>query len=105
MAQLLLCLKVIGAFPSPSLLQSSLTDFHSSPRRSLASQAYAHTVRPLREALVLVIEGLPDKPLKAGQSYQVPARAVHHARSAGGGARVIATYVVEKGKPLVSPPP
>ena len=34
-----------------------------------------------------------------------PAGAVHDARSAGGGAKVIATYVVEKGKPLASPAP
>jgi quercetin dioxygenase-like cupin family protein len=59
----------------------------------------------LEGEFVLVIEGQPDKPLKAGQSYLVPAGAVHDARSAGGGAKVIATYVVEKGKPLASPAP
>ena len=51
----------------------------------------------------LLVEGQPPKPLKAGESYQVPAGAVHDARSGDKGAKVIATYVVEKGKPLASP--
>jgi len=38
-----------------------------------------------------------------GESYQVPASAVHDARTGPQGAKVIATYVVEKGKPLASP--
>ena len=51
----------------------------------------------------LLVEGQPPKPLKAGESYQVPSGAVHDARSGDKGAKVIATYVVEKGKPLASP--
>jgi quercetin dioxygenase-like cupin family protein len=51
----------------------------------------------------LLIEGQPPRPLKAGDSYQVPPGAVHDARSGARGAKVIATYVVEKGKPLASP--
>jgi quercetin dioxygenase-like cupin family protein len=52
---------------------------------------------------VLMIDGQAEKALRAGDSYQVPAGAVHDARSGPKGARVIATYVVEKGKPLASP--
>ena len=44
-------------------------------------------------------------PLKAGDSYKVPPGAIHDARSGDKGAKVIATYVVEKGKPLASPAP
>ena len=51
----------------------------------------------------LLVEGHPPRPLKAGDSYQVPPGAVHDARSGARGAKVIATYVVEKGKPLASP--
>jgi quercetin dioxygenase-like cupin family protein len=54
---------------------------------------------------VLLVEGQPDKPVKAGESYQVPAGAVHDARTGERGAKVIATYVVEKGKPLAAPAP
>jgi quercetin dioxygenase-like cupin family protein len=53
--------------------------------------------------MVLMVEGQPDKTLKAGESYQVPSGAIHDARTGASGARVIATYVVEKGKPLASP--
>lgn len=51
----------------------------------------------------LLIPGQPDRPLKVGDSYQIPAGAPHDARSGPEGAKVIATYVVEKGKPLASP--
>jgi quercetin dioxygenase-like cupin family protein len=54
---------------------------------------------------VLLVEGQPDKPLKAGESYQVPAGAAHDGKAGEKGGKVIATYVVEKGKPLASPAP
>jgi quercetin dioxygenase-like cupin family protein len=53
--------------------------------------------------MVLMIDGQAEKALRAGDSYQVPAGAVHDARTGPKGAKVIATYVVEKGKPLASP--
>ena len=51
----------------------------------------------------LLVEGQPPLALKAGDSYKVPSGAIHDARSGDKGAKVIATYVVEKGKPLASP--
>lgn len=53
--------------------------------------------------MVLLIDGQPPKPLKAGDSYQIPAGAIHDGESGPKGAKVIATYVVEKGKPLATP--
>ena len=55
--------------------------------------------------MVLSVEGQPEKTVKAGQSYQVPPGAVHDAKTGPSGAKVVATYVVEKGKPLASPAP
>ncbi len=55
--------------------------------------------------MVLMIEGQPDRTLKAGDSYQIPTGAIHDGRSGPKGAKVIATYVVEKGKPLATPAP
>jgi quercetin dioxygenase-like cupin family protein len=55
--------------------------------------------------MVLFVDGQPEKTVKAGQSYQVPPGAVHDAKSGPNGAKVVATYVVEKGKPLASPAP
>ena len=51
----------------------------------------------------LLIDGQPPKPIKAGESYQIPAGAIHDGESGPKGAKVIATYVVEKGKPLATP--
>ncbi|HET8877473.1 MAG TPA: cupin domain-containing protein [Casimicrobiaceae bacterium] len=55
--------------------------------------------------MVLIVQGQPDKTLRTGESYQIPLGAVHDARSGPKGAKVIATYVVEKGKPLATPAP
>ena len=50
------------------------------------------------------LEGKPPVTLKAGEALFIPAGAVHSARNVGGGnAAELATYVVEKGKPLVVP--
>ena len=43
--------------------------------------------------------------VQVGGSYQVPSGAVHDAKAGEKGGKVIATYVVEKGKPLASPAP
>ena len=57
----------------------------------------------LEGEMVLMIDGQPEKTVRTGDSYQVPPGAVHDARTGPKGAKVIATYVVEKGKPLASP--
>jgi quercetin dioxygenase-like cupin family protein len=59
----------------------------------------------LEGTTVLAIDGEAPRTLKAGDSYFIPAGRIHDARAEGGAARVIATYVVEKGKPLASPAP
>jgi quercetin dioxygenase-like cupin family protein len=50
----------------------------------------------------LLVDGESPRLLKAGDSYKVPARTPHDARSGPEGAKVIATYVVEKGVPLAT---
>lgn len=60
----------------------------------------------LSGSTVLEIDGEAPKTLKAGDSYSIPAGKVHNAKAVGNDpAVVIATYVVEKGKPLASPAP
>jgi quercetin dioxygenase-like cupin family protein len=50
------------------------------------------------------IEGEMPKLLKAGDSYTIPANKIHDAKAVGDApAKVLATYVVEKGKPLATP--
>ena len=51
----------------------------------------------------LLIDGQAPRLLKVGDSYQVPPGAVHDAKTGAEGAKVIATYVVQKGQPLATP--
>ena len=54
--------------------------------------------------LELEITGQPTRTVKAGESFYVPAGLVHDGKNVGTGAlKVLATYVVEKGKPVASP--
>ena len=55
--------------------------------------------------MVLLVDGQPPKPLKAGESYQIPAGAVHDVKAGDKGMKVMAVYMVEKGKPIASPAP
>jgi len=55
---------------------------------------------------LLEVDGEAPKTLKAGDSYFIPAGKIHDAKAhAGVAAKVLATYVVEKGKPLAIPAP
>jgi quercetin dioxygenase-like cupin family protein len=57
-------------------------------------------------ALLLKVEGKPDQTFKAGDSFQIPPGAVHDACTVPGQVfKVLAYYIVEKGKPLASPAP
>jgi quercetin dioxygenase-like cupin family protein len=57
----------------------------------------------LEGEMTLMVVGQPDKLLKAGDSYQIPLGVVHDGKSGPNGGKVIATYVVEKGKPFAVP--
>jgi quercetin dioxygenase-like cupin family protein len=54
--------------------------------------------------LQLDVAGQPPRTLKAGDSFFIPANTVHDGKNVGSGpAKVLATYIVEKGKPVASP--
>ncbi len=53
---------------------------------------------------VLEIDGQPPRTLQTGESFIVPAGRIHNGHPApGASAKVVATYVVEKGKPVSTP--
>ncbi len=55
---------------------------------------------------VLEVDGQPAKTLKTGEPFFVPAGVIHNGHPAAGGtAKVVATYVIEKGKPVTTPAP
>ena len=57
----------------------------------------------LEGAIVLEQEGKPTVTLKAGQTFFIPPGTVHNAtNNESAPARVLATYIVEKGKPLAT---
>jgi len=53
----------------------------------------------------LMVEGKPVQHLKVGDSYFNPAGVPHSATAGPQGSSLIATFVVEKDKPLASPVP
>jgi quercetin dioxygenase-like cupin family protein len=57
------------------------------------------------EGTVLVeIDGKPAQTLTAGKAFLIPAGAIHNATNKGAGvAKILATYIVEKGKPVATP--
>ncbi len=58
----------------------------------------------LEGELLLEIAGKPPVTLKAGQAFTVPKGAVHGVKSTGSApVKLLATYIVEKDKPLRSP--
>ena len=58
----------------------------------------------LEGTLQLEIEGKPPVTLNAGQAFFVPAGVVHDGKNVGKGPlKVLATYIVEKGKPVATP--
>ena len=63
----------------------------------------------LEGELILEVEGKPAQHLKAGDNFYLAGGTVHAAKNPGKkAAAVLATYIVEKGKPLatpVNPPP
>lgn len=56
-------------------------------------------------SLVVEIEGRPAQTLKAGEAFVIPRGAMHQASSPDEESHVIATYVVDKDKPLATMKP
>jgi quercetin dioxygenase-like cupin family protein len=58
----------------------------------------------LEGSVVLEQAGKPNATVKAGQAFLIPAGVVHNATNRGTGvAKIVANYIVEKGKPLATP--
>jgi len=53
--------------------------------------------------IVLNAEGRSEQSVKPGDSWQIPPNTVHWGKVGPNGAKIINTYVIEKGKPLATP--
>ncbi len=51
----------------------------------------------------LLVDGQPGKAMKVGDSWTIAPETIHDAKTGEKGARLLVTYIVEKGKPLASP--
>jgi quercetin dioxygenase-like cupin family protein len=57
----------------------------------------------LEGSIVLEQEGKPPVTLGIGRTFLIPPNTIHNATNSGAGpARVLATYIVEKGKPIAT---
>lgn len=58
----------------------------------------------LEGQLLLEVDGQPPRTIKAGEAFLVPANTIHAGKNNGSGKGVVlATYVVDKGKPVATP--
>jgi quercetin dioxygenase-like cupin family protein len=70
------------------------------PPHSHPGEEIAYVIEGLLEYR---LEGKPPVTLKAGEALFIPAGTIHSAKNVGSGnAAELATYIVEKGKPLVA---
>ena len=54
--------------------------------------------------VLMIVEGKPDRTLKAGDSFVIPPGARHDVKSVGSvPAKAVSVFVVDKSKPLASP--
>jgi quercetin dioxygenase-like cupin family protein len=69
------------------------------PRHSHPGEEIVYAIEGVME---YQLEGKPPATLKAGEVLFIPAGAIHSVKNIGkGNAAELATYIVEKGKPLV----
>ena len=55
--------------------------------------------------VTLAVDGQAEKTVKAGESYTNPASVPHIAKAGPQGVKLIATFIVDKDKPLAAPAP
>jgi quercetin dioxygenase-like cupin family protein len=71
------------------------------PNHSHPGEEIAYVIEGLLE---YQLEGKPPVTLSAGETLFIPAGTIHSAKNVGSvNAAELATYIVEKGKPLVTP--
>lgn len=57
----------------------------------------------LQGSLVLDVQGQPEQTVPAGKTCFIPAGTPHSGHAGPAGAKILAMWIVEKGKPLASP--
>jgi len=75
------------------------------PNAEFASHTHPGTESAylMEGSITLNVKGQPTREVKAGDSIVIPAGTPHSGAAGANGAKFVATWVVEKGKPLASP--
>lgn len=118
---------MLGALASPTLAEEAPSGIKRTPLQSIDFPEGYKTVTGLAEVLpghasgmhthpgietgyvldgevLMIVEGQPDRKLKAGDSFVIPPDAKHDVKSVGTvPAKAISVFVVDKSKPLASP--
>ena len=88
--------------PGREVIQSRI-DFDEGTTFGKHSHPGEEIIYVIEGLLEYQVEGKPPVTLKAGEVLFVPARTIHSAKNVGkGNAAELATYIVEKGKPLIA---
>jgi quercetin dioxygenase-like cupin family protein len=75
------------------------------PNADFASHTHPGTESSyiIEGGITLNVKGQPTREVKAGESIFIPLAVPHSGRAGPNGAKILAAWVVEKGKPLASP--
>ena len=75
------------------------------PNTDFASHTHPGTESSyvIEGGITLNVKGQPTREVKIGEAIFVPAGVPHSGRAGPNGAKIVAAWVVEKGKPLASP--
>ena len=58
----------------------------------------------LNGPVVIEIDGKPAKTYQTGEVFMIPPATIHNARNTGSTvAKIVSTYIIEKGKPVATP--
>jgi quercetin dioxygenase-like cupin family protein len=127
MQKIAFALLAIGLLTAPALAEDAPSGIKRTPLQSIDFPEGYKTVTGLAEVapghasgmhthpgietgyvldgeVLMVVEGQPDRTLKAGDSFVSPAGAKHDVKSIGSvPAKAVSVFVVDKSKPLASP--
>ncbi len=82
-----------------------MTEFLPNAIKNQQVQTAPEVCYVLEGEIIYVAKGQAPKIVKAGESYQIPAGEVHYSKAGPNGAKIVATWVLEKGKPFAIPVP
>jgi quercetin dioxygenase-like cupin family protein len=127
MQKIAFALLAIGLLTAPALAEDAPSGIKRTPLQSIDFPEGYKTVTGLAEVapghasgmhthpgietgyvldgeVLMVVEGQPDRTLKAGDSFVIPPGAKHDVKSIGSvPAKAVSVFVVDKSKPLASP--